>query len=212
MRSLGRLVVFAAGLSAVALATGFVIFARNAAETTPPVDPHAQGIVVLTGESARINSGLELLAEGRASRLLISGVNPAVTAKTLAETFGATFGTLLACCVDLGHAARNTMGNAAETRAWVAREHFTSLLVVTSDYHMQRSMAELADAMPGIKLLPVPIANPAQPLADWWKTPTTFALLAREYGKYVLAVTRLAVGHWLAAAGGLAPDATAASR
>jgi uncharacterized SAM-binding protein YcdF (DUF218 family) len=158
-----------------------------------PADPRAEGIVVLTGDSARIESGLELLVEGRGSRLLISGVNPAVNEKTLADAFGAAFGVALACCVDLDHAALDTVGNAVETRKWAERQHFTSLLVVTSNYHMQRSMAELADAMPDIKLLAVPISSPDLDLAEWWKDPGAFGLLAREYGKYLLTVVRLAL-------------------
>ena len=87
----------------------------------------------------------------------------------------------------------DTIGNAIETRKWAERQHFSSLLVVTSDYHMRRSMAELASAMPDMRLLAVPISNPDLDLADWWKRPRTFALLAREYGKYLLTVARLAL-------------------
>jgi uncharacterized SAM-binding protein YcdF (DUF218 family) len=193
MKRLTGFVIAVAALAGVALALGFVGFARSAADATAPADPRAQGIVVLTGGSARIDHALELLVEGRGSRLLISGVNPAVSEKTLAETLGSGFGVALECCVDLGHAARDTIGNALETRKWAERRHFSSLLVVTSDYHMRRSMAELASAMPGIRLLAVPISNPDLHLADWWKEPHTFALLAREYGKYLLTVARLAL-------------------
>jgi len=186
-------VVAGAGLAVIALAAGFIGFARYAAEATTPADPRAEGIVVLTGGSARIDRALKLLVEGRGTRLLISGVNPVVTEKTLADALGAGFGVALECCVDLGHAARDTIGNAIETRNWAERQHFSSLLVVTSDYHVRRSMAELASAMPGIRLLAVPISNPDLHLADWWKEPRTFALLAREYGKYLLTVVRLAL-------------------
>lgn len=196
MRGMGRLrraAVAVAGLGGIALAVGFVAFAGDAAEVTTPTDPRAEGIVVLTGGSARIDSALQLLTDGRGSRLLISGVNPAVTDKMLADSFGAVFGVALACCVDLGHAARDTVGNAIETRKWAERQHFTSLLVVTSDYHMRRSMAELADVMPDIALFAVPISNPDLHLTDWWKDPGAFGLLAREYGKYLLTVVRLAL-------------------
>jgi uncharacterized SAM-binding protein YcdF (DUF218 family) len=193
MSRLNRAAIVVVGVGVIALAASFVSFAQNAAEAMMPADPRAEGIVVLTGDSARIESGLELLVEGRGSRLLISGVNPAVNEKTLADAFGAAFGVALACCVDLDHAALDTVGNAVETRKWAERQHFTSLLVVTSNYHMQRSMAELADAMPDIKLLAVPISSPDLDLAEWWKDPGAFGLLAREYGKYLLTVVRLAL-------------------
>ena len=68
--------------------------------------------------AARIDGALQLLAEGRGQRLLISGVNPAVTRKALASTLddGARR-RMLACCVDLDREAQDTIGNATETRA-----------------------------------------------------------------------------------------------
>ena len=100
---------------------------------------------------------------------------------------------MLACCVDLGHTAQDTIGNAAETRAWTEGQGFRSLIVVTSDYHMPRSLAELSGAMPGITLVPYPVSNPELRLADWWRDPGTFSLLLREYGKYLVAAARNAL-------------------
>ena len=73
MRLAFRLFVCLAGLG---LAVGFVDFAERVAGAAPPADPRAEGIVVLTGGTARIDGALQLLAEGRANRLLISGRQP----------------------------------------------------------------------------------------------------------------------------------------
>jgi uncharacterized SAM-binding protein YcdF (DUF218 family) len=169
---------------------GFVGFAERIAHALPPADPHADAIVVLTGGSARIDGALQLLAEGRASRLLISGVDPKVSPNDLANTVDNTLRDDLDCCVDLGHDAIDTIGNAAETRRWAEERNFTSLIVVTSDYHMPRSMTELSGAMPDIDLIPFPVSNPTLHLADWWRDAPTFALLAREYGKFLVAKAR----------------------
>ena len=196
MRGVTRLTLAAAALAGVALVAlfvGFVSFAGSVVDARLPSDPRAEGIVVLTGGTARIDAALGLLAEGRASRLLISGVNPAVTRDTLARNYGAAFGGVIGCCVDLGRDARDTIGNAAETKSWAEQRRFASLLVVTSDYHMARSMAELADAMPGVDLTPVPIATPELALSQWWRDPAAASLLAREYAKYILTVARLAL-------------------
>jgi uncharacterized SAM-binding protein YcdF (DUF218 family) len=178
-----------AGAVVAGLAVGFVYFARTVSEAAPPADPRAEGIVVLTGGTARIDGALQLLAEGRAKRLLISGVNPMVTRETLSEMVGAELRPVLFCCVDLDH-ARDTIENAAETRRWAEDRDFASLIVVTSDYHMPRSMAELADAMPKIRLIAFPVSSPDLNLADWWRDSAIFGLLAREYGKYLLAEAR----------------------
>jgi uncharacterized SAM-binding protein YcdF (DUF218 family) len=189
-----RAVVLLAGLAFIALAAGFVAFAASVAGARPPANVHAQGIVVLTGGPGRIDGALRLLAEGRAKRLLISGVNPAVNIKALAPTVDKHFERALACCVDLGRAARDTVGNAAEARDWAKAKGYTSLIIVTSNYHMPRSMAELAEAMPKIKLIPYPVADPEKHLAHWWSNASTVGFLLREYGKYLLAIVRVKIG------------------
>lgn len=179
-----------AALVVVLLVAGFLGFAEAVATATQPPDPHADAIVVLTGGSARIDGALKLLDEGRASRLLISGVNPQVTSTDLANLVGGDVRDALACCVDLGRQAIDTVGNAAETRDWVQAHGFSSLIVVTSDYHMPRSMTELASTMPAITLIPFPVSNPDLHFSDWWRDPVTFTLLLREYGKYLVAKVR----------------------
>ncbi len=188
---LARAAILLAGLGGIALVAGFVVFASSVAETRAPADVHAEGIVVLTGGSARIDGALHLLAEGRAQRLLISGVNPSVGIKALAGTIDKDLDAALICCVDLGRDAQDTSGNAAEARDWAKARGYTSLIVVTSDYHMPRSMAELAEAMPTVKLIPYPVTNPELHLNDWWTNATAFGLLVREYGKYLLATARV---------------------
>ena len=190
---LARAAILLAGLAAIALVVGFVAFATRVADTRTPADVHAQGIVVLTGGGGRIDSALRLLAEGRGKRLLISGVNPAVGLKALAGTVDKDLDAALACCADLGRAARDTAGNAAEARDWAEAKGYTSLIIVTSNYHMPRSMAELAEAMPKIKLIPYPVTNPELHLGDWWNNAAAFGLLVREYGKYLLAIARVKI-------------------
>lgn len=175
---------------AILLVAGFLGFAQEVATATPTPDPRADAIVVLTGGSARIDSALRLLGEGRAKRLLISGVNPSVTATDLANLVEGDLRDKLACCVDLDRQAIDTVGNAAETREWTAAHGFTSLIVVTSDYHMPRSMTELSAAMPNIVLIPFPVSNPDLRFAEWWRHPATFTLLVREYGKFLIAKAR----------------------
>jgi uncharacterized SAM-binding protein YcdF (DUF218 family) len=179
----------------IGIAAGFVLFAARITAASPPDDPRAEGIVVLTGGAARIDGALRLLVEGRAARLLISGVNPAVGPKDLAGTVDAGLDAKMACCVDLGRAAKDTIGNAAETRAWAISHGYHSLIVVTSAYHMPRSLAELSDAMPEIELIPYPVSSPELRLGDWWRDGQVLGFLLREYGKYLVAATRLRVAH-----------------
>jgi len=194
-RSLPRLfrragVPIVAASCAIVLVMGFINFAERIANAAPPANPRADAIVVLTGGSSRIGGALNLLADGHASRLLISGVNPSVTSDDLARLIGGGLSDNLDCCVDLDRQAIDTAGNAVETREWVEEHDFSSLIVVTSNYHMPRSMIELAGAMPEVKLIAFPVSNPALRFADWWRDPPTFSLLAGEFSKYVVARAR----------------------
>jgi uncharacterized SAM-binding protein YcdF (DUF218 family) len=180
------------GLCLLALVGGFVAFATHVVRAVPPVDPHADGIVVLTGGASRIDGALQLLADGHGDRLLISGVNPTVTRSMLAATINGDLDAAFECCADLDHRAMDTVGNANEAARWVKTRGFTSLIVVTSAYHMPRSMAELGRAMPGIALIAYPITNPDLHLGAWWHDPTAFALLVREYSKFLVAEARQA--------------------
>lgn len=178
------------GAGAVGLAVGFIAFADAVVHNDPPDDPRADGIVVLTGGTARIDGAMALLAAGRAKRLLISGVNPSVSREAIGDMVGEALRPQLDCCVDIDH-ARDTIENARSAGRWAANLSFSSIIVVTSGYHMPRSMAELESAMPGIRLIAFPVANPDLDLESWWRNPTAFSLLAREYGKYLAAEARL---------------------
>ncbi len=185
--------ILASLVSALALAwlAGFVWFVRLAAAPAAEV-PHADGIVVLTGGSTRIEQGLRLLADGRAPRLLVSGVLPGTEVRRLARAAGID-PQQVAGQVTLGQSAISTRGNAEETVDWVARYGLHSLIVVTAFYHMPRALAELRRALPGTDLYPAPVQPDPPPEGGSGRTLT---LLASEYTKFLavrLGVPRYAV-------------------
>lgn len=81
------------------------------------IKSRTDAIVVLTGGRQRLSTGLKLQAQGLAKQVFISGVNPDVEPEELAG-FGPVGKAQIDCCVILGYAAANTLGNAAETAAW----------------------------------------------------------------------------------------------
>lgn len=176
-----------------ALFAGFTVFAVDVALSTAPSDPRAEGIVVLTGGTARIQSALELLADGRGERLLISGVDPKVGRAALARAISAEKRRYFDCCTDVDHSL-DTSGNAVETRRWVARQGFRSIIVVTSDYHMPRSLAELEASMPGTRLIPFPVTEEDEPLADRLLGERSVRLLFGEFLKYLAVRMRHMIG------------------
>jgi uncharacterized SAM-binding protein YcdF (DUF218 family) len=170
------------------LAAGFLWFVLRMPTDAVALDRNADGIVVLTGGASRILDGIELLAAGRGKRLLISGVHRGTTTGEIGRTVP-EYARLLACCVDLDHSAVNTLGNAIEARRWVKKRAFRSLIVVTSSYHMPRTMVELAWQMPDVELIPFPVISDKMRNEPWW-TAASMRLLLFEYMKYLIAQVR----------------------
>jgi uncharacterized SAM-binding protein YcdF (DUF218 family) len=165
---------------------GFVGFAFVVAATEEPADPRADAIIALTGGRDRVAEAVELLSAGRGRRLLISGVHPQTRAVDIQKMTDADRD-VFACCVDLGRMAQSTAGNAEEAAEWVREHGYSSLIVVTSAYHMPRSLLELDRALPGVRKVPYAVSRPDLNLATWYLHPTTAKLLFGEYVKYIVA-------------------------
>ena len=193
-------------LGAVALLWlgGLIWFADTMpSEIADPLTP-TDAIVVLTGGSQRFDAGLELLAAGKAKKLFVSGVHHGVEIADLLHLAhrppDAAPADELTCCIVLGHAADSTVGNALETAAWMRREGYHSLRLVTAGYHMRRSLFEFARAMPEIRIIANPVFPEQVKLADWWAWPGTAALIIGEYDKYLAAMLRATLGEPMAGA------------
>lgn len=178
LTALTRLVRLAAFLVVVAVLVGFALFVRAGLTLDPERHAGADGIVVLTGGEGRVTTAVELLAEDRGRRLLISGVNPLVGEDAVRLAAGATPG-LFACCIDIGREAANTIGNAEEAAEWARSNGFERLIIVTSDYHMPRALLELQAAMPGVELVAWPVEGPPP-----WRDIRTARRWALEFFKY----------------------------
>lgn len=174
-------------------AAGLWAFSERIAASTPAAEPPAaDGIVALTGASnVRLEAATQLLDDGKAHRLLISGVNKSATRADVHDV-ARGLSKEWECCVDLGFHAENTRGNARETAGWVRYHDYRSIIVVTADYHMPRAMLELKAAMPGVQLYPYPVVTDLN-IHGWWRNQPTARRVALEYCKYVVILGREAV-------------------
>lgn len=169
-------------------AVGFAIFVLSLPR--PEADPasKADAIVALTGEGGRLAPAVLLLEHGGGKRLLITGVNKATTKrslKSLLQDAGAAFD----CCADLGFAAADTRGNAEEAAHWAREHNYQSLIVVTTSYHMPRSLAEFGAQMPDVKLVPFPVPAEERNPQTW----QTFRRLHGEYVKFLASLARIGI-------------------
>jgi uncharacterized SAM-binding protein YcdF (DUF218 family) len=168
---------------------GLVWFAAGIPSSVPDENAFTDAIVVLTGGSLRVDSGLTLLLEGKAKRLFVSGVHQGVGREEMLRVSRQT-PSWVACCVDLGHEAESTQGNALETREWMHRQRFRSLRLVTASYHMRRSLLEFHRVMPEITIIAHPVFPERVKQSEWWAWPGTASLIVGEYNKYLGALAR----------------------
>ncbi|MGB4100787.1 MAG: YdcF family protein [Alphaproteobacteria bacterium] len=192
LRFLGNIVIVLGfiGLFWLAGFAGFVYYVDQSGEAghdrmLEPMD----AIVVLTGGSERISTGINLLQQGLGKKLFISGVGHGVDrAKILAgQTLAAE---RQSCCVVLGYLAGNTTGNAAETVIWLNQQKYSSLRLVTANYHMLRSLLEFRILDPTLTILPYPVAPTHVMVNTWWNRPGTARLLMIEYNKLLFTALR----------------------
>lgn len=168
---------------------GLLWFAATLPSAVPHATQRSDAIVVLTGGSGRLSQGLDLLAQGAAPKLFVSGVYRGVEVDELL-TLSRRDPQNLQCCIALGYEADDTRGNAAETAAWMRAEGFSSLRLVTAVYHMPRSLLEFRRAMPEVAILPNPVFPPGFQQRAWWRSASAITLLANEFAKYLLAQAR----------------------
>jgi uncharacterized SAM-binding protein YcdF (DUF218 family) len=176
---------------------GLFAFADRIQRSTPAPTPEAaDAIVALTGPESneRMPAAVNLLMQNLGRRVLVSGVNRAITRERLRSYTGAVR-RVYDCCVDLGFTALDTVGNARETAEWANSMRFRSLIVVTSDYHMPRAMLELRAAMrpPAWRLQAYAVPTAELKSRHWWRTPAAARLMVVEYCKYLAILGREAV-------------------
>jgi uncharacterized SAM-binding protein YcdF (DUF218 family) len=197
-RWIGFLTMTVGAAAAVLLTVGFLWFAINIQTEDAQLESKADGIVVLTGAASRIPDAIELLAAERGKRLLITGVHRATSASEIAR-LTPLYSKYFTCCIDLDKSALNTFGNALETRRWAREHNFNSLIIVTSNWHMPRAMAEVAHQLPDTALIAYPVMSEKVKSEPWWQSFDTTRFLFAEYLKYLFALGRM----------GLDPDSAA---
>ncbi len=175
---------------------GLIWFVAQMPEKQTAYAPHAGAIVVLTGGAGRVEHGIRLLLDGKAEKLFVSGANKEVTYDDIIrftpKSSREKIRKMATKKIVLGSNAENTIGNAEETKQWLAGKKFRSILLVTSHYHMPRSMSEFKALMPDLIIIPEPvIVNGFK--SHWWMSDENRKIVLSEYHKYLISKFR----HWI---------------
>ncbi len=142
-------------------------------------------IIVLTGGQERIKKGISLLDRNPQAPFLISGVH---TIKHLNEV--AKYADHQNH-IDIGFEATTTAQNAQEVKEWNTRKKNRVIHVVTSHYHMDRSLLELRHAMPKTKFIPYIIISHQFRELRWLSRPRNLHLLFKEYNKFLIVYVKI---------------------
>lgn len=169
------------GILLVAYVLGFVLFMLAVGQR--PEVAVTDAVVVPTGGPGRIDRGLKLLEEKSARRMLVTGVGTDVRAADLAREYRVPR-RRFDCCVDLGREAIDTRSNAEETARWVEGHGYTSVRLVTSDWHMPRARMELRHAL----------ADDVELLGDGVSSNPRLSMLVSEYNKFLIRRVALWIG------------------
>jgi uncharacterized SAM-binding protein YcdF (DUF218 family) len=159
----------------IAWALGFALFSVTLGKPAGSEVRPTQAIVALTGGKYRIEHAAKLLGQGKGERLLIAGADPSVRKEDLVRRLGGKR-SLFACCVDLGSESVDTRSNADEARRWLERRRYTSLRLVTSDWHMRRARYEFEQTL----------GDKYRITFDAVRTEPGLMTLFSEYNKYLL--------------------------
>lgn len=179
------------------LAAGYFLYAAVTLIWAKPYNLNQHdAIVVLTGQSGRIESGLRLLLDNKADMLLITGVLQRLSKKELIAAHEAAFDTdemqklYRHCCITLDYNADTTETNAIEANKWINDKDIKSLILVTSASHMPRAylnFSMLIDKDTNITTYPVR----TQRRLSLVVSPKFWSYTAREYFKFCGSLIRL---------------------
>ena len=166
---------------------GLILFGNKINDYSQDEDIKADAVIVLTGGENRISKGLELLNNHYAEKMFISGVSHNIKKTDLLKE--AHLSVQSPENIELGYKATNTVENALEIKDWIIRNNINSFYMVTSNYHLPRSIEELEGLNLDVNIIPYPVYS-HRIVPQWWKSWASFKFIAEEYNKYLYVCVR----------------------
>lgn len=166
---------------------GFCCFSSYIFHYIPNLHTKTDAIVVLTGGRNRISEAGKLLNKQMAQKMFITGVNKQSSLKTI-EKINA-LNSKITDNIFIGKKAMDTEGNATEATIWIKQNNISSIRLVTSNYHMPRSLQEFRAANPDLLIIPNPVYS-ERVSKKWWKRWKSAKLIASEYNKFLYVCIR----------------------
>ena len=140
------------------LTLGLIKFKNNLSHG-PVSNFNVDAIVVLTGgKGERIIEGYKQIEKSNQNKLFISGVDNTFNSEVVLVNILNFDQNIVECCIEVGYLSKNTYENALETRYWALEKKINSILLITSELHMQRAEF-LFNQLSGLKIIPFAVSN-----------------------------------------------------
>lgn len=150
----------------------------------------ADAIIAVSGgdTSARTQEAIDLYKNGWAKRLIFSGAaldksgpsNAAVMKQQALEQ------DVPAGVITIEENSETTKENAEKTKDILLDKSIKSAIVVTSSYHMKRTLLEFRDRAPSVDFRAHPTISDSQWSVWWWTTPYGWYLALSEIAKIIM--------------------------
>lgn len=169
---------------------GFCLFLAKIPQKVNDSVSKVEAVIVLTGSRGRVQAGFQLIRQKLGEKLFITGVHPKVKMAELLSSQQINPQDLFSeNLTDLGYKALNTQGNAQEAAQWIKQHHIHSIRLVTTNYHMIRSLFHFRRYLPPMVIIPHPVIELNQlNLKTLFLCLSEYQKFLRDYVKLILSM------------------------
>ncbi len=165
---------------ALCFSYSFISFYKSINNYEADKNQEFQGIAVLTGGKGRIAKGIKLFKENPSRYLLISGVDKStkkidVLPEELLESDN----------LFIDKKSETTLDNAEEIIKWSYENSIRDIKIITSDYHMPRSLLLLSKKSKDLNFYADPVISDINIKKDIFSDFKLVVFLLEEYLKYL---------------------------
>ena len=176
-----KLALYIFSLIILFLIYGFVIFLKKIHYNQVNFNYKTDGIAVLTGGKGRINLGLELFNKNKNLKLIISGVDKKVSDKSIIPN-----NLKNKSSITIDKDSESTYQNAKIINKWTSKYKLQNVTIITSYYHMPRSMMLIQSLTPTINFYAYPVEKKISNKISFRENILYYFFLTEEYIKYLV--------------------------
>ena len=159
----------------------FIIFLKKINYNEVVFNNDSDGIAVLTGGKGRINLGLKLFSENKKLKLIISGVDKQVSVNSIIPNDLKNIANMT-----IDKESESTYQNAKVVNKWAIKNKLRNITIITSYYHMPRSMFLMQSLAPNINLYSYPVKKIFVNKSSIKENIFYYFFLTEEYIKYLV--------------------------